>query len=121
MFHKVANIINVVMICFCTLNYYSGYITNCFYLDIQRVVVFIAFFILFVFTSFLFLFITSLITNVRVGKPPLNSLVIAYKYGLSDTVTSSNIFNDMKVFPERDTVQICYENRVSCCCIVNNI
>lgn len=79
----------------------------------SNVLLLLSFLIFMLFSSFVFIIITSLVTDIKVGKPPIGRCIIAYKYGLSDTVTVSDVLSDKINFPNNDKIHICYERKVS--------
>lgn len=115
MFHKFAISLNCFLL---ALPWFVYYLTTVFtalrpQFSLTNILLVLSFLILSLFFSFIFIIIASLVTHIKVGKPPIGSSTIAYKYGLSDTVTGSAILRDQLNFPNNDKIHICYERKVS--------
>lgn len=115
MFHKFAITLNCTLLALPWFVYYLTTVLTALSPQLSLVIflLFLSFLIVSLFFSFIFIVIASLITDIKVGKPPIGSSIIAYKYGLSDTVTGSVILKDQVNFPNNDKIHICYERKVS--------
>lgn len=114
MFHKFAITVNCILLALPWFVYYLSTVLMALrpQFSLTNIFLILSFLVLSLFFSFMFIIIASLLTNIKVGKPPIRSSMIAYKYGLSDTVTGSAILRDQLNFPDNDKIQICYERKV---------
>lgn len=115
MFHKFALTLNCILLVLPWFVYFLSTVLMALspQFSLTNILLLLSFLILSLFLSFMFIIIASLVTNIKVGKPPFGSSIIAYKYGLSDSVTGSAISRDKVNFPDNDKINICYERKVS--------
>lgn len=121
MFHKYVLLLNCLFLGFCGVSYCFPYIMQLLpsaishYLEwhLPNLLLISQLIIFFSLTSVVFVIISLHFTTVRIGRPPVDGLTIAYKYGHSDSVSASAVRSSYEHFSSNDRIQICYERKVS--------